>query len=58
MLETCPTRLENLMVEGIDVVQEMFEKCGKLASVNVPIDRVTGRNKGYCIANQICFFAV
>jgi hypothetical protein len=47
MLETCLILLENQMVFLVDVVQEMFEKCGRLASVNVPIDRVTGRNKGY-----------
>jgi hypothetical protein len=27
----------------------MFEKCGRLASVSVPIDRYTGRNKGFLL---------
>jgi RNA recognition motif-containing protein len=25
----------------------MFEKCGKIASCSVPLDKITGRNKGF-----------
>jgi hypothetical protein len=36
-----------------DVV-DLFERFGRLKSVHVPIDRVTGRNKGYSLTSQWC----
>jgi RNA recognition motif-containing protein len=34
-------------ISFFNVVRGLFEKCGRIVSVSVPIDRITTRNKGY-----------
>ncbi len=49
LLGTCHIHLEKTTVVFyvLTSVMDLFEKCGKVASVSVPMDRITQNNKGY-----------